>query len=402
MDPSNKKALVAGNTSEPSIGPLILEVYALDNLQVPSESQPETRCMYCWLLKPASDMTLEHAIPQSLGGAQSPQRYKVRAACGKCNSSLGLHVDASFEKSWLPSIALGEAARHLSERNDKVVPPLVCTGIIHLNIPGLLESEVCEWWTGSQGENVFLIRPVDEERYWYMGGNPIALKQLSANARAYYFFNESADPNRSLLEFKESFKRRKVRKISGTSVSGVSLLDHGFSAPDEADSEAIEWIWSNVFSGESIKGAVPFNSEFDTRFMCKLALAVAYCEFGEGYLETDYAKLLHTGLWHRGEGGGPDIPGARPFNAPVDETLKKYTCDHGAVSLLIMPSGEYLLLTLNINQKHTWTIAIAAKAELTSEEVGRFTNGKLLMLFGPTHTFYEIDFLEYLSSRLHP
>ncbi len=184
----------------------IFEEYALDNLQVLSEAQPETKCMYCWTLKPASDITLEHAIPQSLGGAQSPQRYKVRAACRRCNSSLGLHVDASFEKSWLPSIALGEAARHLAETNDKVVPPLVCTGLIHLDIPGLLETEVCEWWTGSQAEHVILIRPIDEERYWYMGGNPIALKQTSANARAYYFFNENADPNRSLLEFKESFK----------------------------------------------------------------------------------------------------------------------------------------------------------------------------------------------------
>ncbi len=207
---------------------------------------------------------------------------------------------------------------------------------------------------------------------------------------------------RSLLEFKESFKRRKVRKISGTTVEGISLADYGFSAPDEADSTAIEWIWTNVFSGESIKGAIPFNSEFDTRFMCKLALAIAYCEFGERYLETAHAKLLHTGLWHRGEGEAPDIPGSRPFNAPTDETLMNFTCDPGAVSLLIMPVGEYLQLTLNIHQKHTWTIAIASKSELTTEEFGRFTDGKLLMLSGPTHSSYAIDFPDYLARRLHP
>ena len=374
----------------------------MESSQVLPEAQHETKCMYCWTLKSAREITLEHAIPQSLGGAQAPQRYKVRAACRKCNSSLGLHVDASFEKSWLPSIALGEAARYLAKTNEKVVPPLVCAGIINLDIPGLLDTEVCEWWTGSQAEHVILIRPVDEERYWYMGGNPIVLKQASANARAYYFFNEHADPNRSLLEFKGSFKRRKVRKISGTTVEGILLDDYGFSAPNEADSTAIKWIWNNVLSGESIKGTVPFNSESDTRFMCKLGLAVAYCEFGERFLKTAYAKLLHAGLWHSGDGKFPDIPGARPFNAPADKTLQIFTCDPGAVSLLIIPAGAYLQLTLNIHQKHTWTIAIAAKSEQTAEEFGRFTDGKLLMLSGPTHSSYEIDLPDYLARRLHP
>lgn len=374
----------------------------MGNLEATSEAQTETKCMYCWEMKPDSDMTLEHAIPQCLGGAQSPQRYKVRTACRRCNSSLGLHVDASFEKSWLTSAALGEAARYLAKTNDKVIPPLVCVGVLRLDIPGLIETEVCEWWTGSQAEHVFLIRPVDEERYWYMGGNPIAMKQASANARAYYFFNETADHKRSLLEFKESFRRRKVRKISGAAVSGVSLADYGFSAPNEADAIAVDWIWNNVLSGQSISGVVPYSSEFDTRFMCKLGLAVAYCELGEAYLDSAYAKLLHAGMWYRGDGEAPDIPGARPFNAPVDERLQNFTCDLGSVSLLIMPAEEYLQLTLNIHRKHVWTIAIAARSELTAEAFGRFRDGKLLMLAGPIHSSYEIDFPEYLARRLHP
>jgi hypothetical protein len=348
--------------------------------------------MYCWQLKPVSEMTLEHAIPQCLAGAQAPIRFKVRSACRNCNSSLGRYVDARFEKSFLTSIALAEAARFLAETDASVIPPLVCIGTVALEIPRMLDTELCEWWMGSQGEHVVLIRPAAENFHGYQGGNPIAMKQLSANARAYFFFNETAEHHRSLAEFKASFKRRKVRKISATEVEGIALKDYGFSAPDSADMAAIEYLWKNVMSGNGIKGAVPFSGDFDTRFMCKIALAVGYCEFGEEYLESAFAKKLFRGLWYDGDGEAPEIPGARPFNSPADELLKSFSCDPGAVSLLTMSSNELLLLTLNIHQKHTWTMGIAKKSELPNQEFERFKDGKLLMLFGPAHRFYEIDF----------
>jgi hypothetical protein len=358
--------------------------------------------MYCWQMKSVSEMTLEHAIPQFLGGAQAPMRFKVRSACSKCNSSLGLYVDARFEKSFLTSVALGEAARFLAETNPLVVPPLVCIGTVELEIPGMLDTELCEWWMGSQGEHVILIRPIAEDFHGYQGGNPIVMKQLSANARAYYFFNETADPVRSLAEFKASFKRRKVRKISATEVEGVALKDYGFSGPNDADTAAIEYLWKDVMSGDGTKGTVPFNGDFDTRFMCKLALAVGYCEFGDEYLESNYAKRLHEGLWYNGEGEVPEVLGARPFNSPVDAVLNSFSCDPGAVSLLTILSDEYLLLTLNIHQKHVWTMGVAIKSELPNYDFERFKDGKLLMLFGPAHRSQEIDFPDYLAQKLHP
>lgn len=347
-------------------------------------------------------MTLEHAIPQCLGGAQAPTRFKVHSACRACNSNLGLYVDARFEKSVLTSLALAEAARFLAETNSSVIPPLVCKGTVWLDIPGMLDTELCEWWVGSQGEHVILIRPASENFREYLGGNPIAMKQTSANARAYFFFNENAEHHRSLTEFKASFKRRKVRKISATEVEGVDLKDYGFSAPDSADMAAIEYLWKNAMSGSEIKGNVPFSNDFDTRFMCKLALAVGYCEYGEKYLETAFAKELFSGLWYNGDGEAPEIPGARPFNSPPDERLASFSCDPGAVSLLIMPSNDYLMLTLNIHQKHTWTMGVAKKSELPVPEFERFNDGKLLMLFGPAHRSYEIDLPNYLARRLHP
>ncbi|MGZ5027986.1 MAG: HNH endonuclease [Methylobacter sp.] len=55
-------------------------------------------CIYCRLDKSESDFSLEHIIPQSLGGAAAPDYFKTRKVCSTCNNNLGLFVDASFEK----------------------------------------------------------------------------------------------------------------------------------------------------------------------------------------------------------------------------------------------------------------------------------------------------------------
>ena len=43
--------------------------------------------------------SLEHVIPQFLGGAYAPDQMKTKDVCRKCNSDLGLFVDAAFEKT---------------------------------------------------------------------------------------------------------------------------------------------------------------------------------------------------------------------------------------------------------------------------------------------------------------
>lgn len=366
-----------------------------------AEEQDYKKCMYCWQFKPAIEMTLEHAIPQCLGGSQAPSRFKVRAACRTCNNALGLYVDARFEKSAITTYALAEATRSLAETDPSVIPVLHCVGSLELSTPEMLESEVCEWWMGPQGEHAFLIRPQAEDDFeGYLGGNPIVLKQIAANARVYFFFTASGDHNRSLTLFKNAFKRKKVRKVLGTEVSGIDILQLGFSAPNEGDQAAIEYFWKVAFGPAGVRGRVPFSNDFDTRFMCKLALAVGYCELGESYLESDYAKCLHRGLWYRGEGELPDTLGARPFNSPQDKELAMFSCDPGAVSLLTVLTDGHLFAVLNIHQKHTWRMVVAKQSELPNLDFERFSEGKLVMLFGPANRSYEAGFPDYLAKRL--
>lgn len=86
------------------------------------------QCIYCRKEKDETDFTLEHIIPQFLGGAYAPDCFKVRNVCGPCNNNLGLFVDAAFEKSWFVSNRLKLAAYALFDPNGAVGLPLVCMG----------------------------------------------------------------------------------------------------------------------------------------------------------------------------------------------------------------------------------------------------------------------------------
>lgn len=51
-------------------------------------------------------MSLEHSIPQFLGGKKSDDKFKKLNLCKSCNSKLGTHVDARFARSFINSIEL--------------------------------------------------------------------------------------------------------------------------------------------------------------------------------------------------------------------------------------------------------------------------------------------------------
>lgn len=357
-------------------------------------------CMYCNLKKPEAEMTLEHAIPKFLNGSISPERFKVKAACGRCNNNLGIYVDASFEKSYVVSLALAEAAQYAAKSGAKVIPPLVCGGQLDIELDSLGEGEVCEWWVGSQGEHVFLVRPKADDLFWYMGGRPTDLKKASANGRAYYFCNERADHIKSFEQFKESFKRRKVRKYLCAEVAGADVRDFGFLIPDDKEKIVIEDLWRIIFGGNAVPGRIPYASDFDIRFICKLAIGVAYCEFGESYLQSKTASELNEGLWFMGGGEPPKLHGLRPLNNPMDDSVHAAaTCEQGAVSILLWSVGDDVILCLNVNQKYVWTIVVARKGEIDIGLFEKFLDGHVVQL-GMDGTVLDMGLPEYLLLRV--
>lgn len=261
-----------------------------------------TRCLYCNQDKPTAEMSLEHGIPQFLGGNYAPKIFKFKNVCKSCNNSLGRHVDASFARSWFVSAAMQSNA--MICYNAKTRPfsiPLVCMGITSHKPPDMLEDEVCESWVGPLSEQIFLVRKHDEKTYWYVGGDPVTPKKTQSS-RAYFFFSERTPlaPQITWDSFKEAYSSEKTKKIMCTEIAGTNPTLIGFSNPDDLDTRRISYFRQAV----SVKNcdqnnSLSINTDFDHRFLCKLGLATAYGLFGEDFLASKYAEELRKGIWYR-------------------------------------------------------------------------------------------------------
>lgn len=199
-------------------------------------------CIYCRKPKPEAEFTLEHVIPQFLGGAYGPDRFKTRDVCKSCNSNLGLFVDASFEKDWFVTHKLWDIAFSNFDPEKDVGLPLICMGHSDLKPPQIQPDETCESWLGPLGEQVYWVRRDDARLYWYSGGNPRTAKDIKS--RAYFMFGERSGKNAMLpwRAFRDAFQGRRVKKVMCTTIDADPKLI-GFEEPDELDRARIEFFF---------------------------------------------------------------------------------------------------------------------------------------------------------------
>ncbi len=94
-------------------------------------------------------------LSRQKAGIYAPDFLKTRNVCGKCNSNLGLFVDASFEKNRMVSNWLSHAASAFYDPEHPVGLPFICMDNCDLNPPGLPEGYVCESWLWPLGEQVY-------------------------------------------------------------------------------------------------------------------------------------------------------------------------------------------------------------------------------------------------------
>lgn len=77
-------------------------------------------CIFCNTEKPENDFSLEHIFPQSLGGAQASDLFKTRHVCQRCNSIMGLFVDAPLVKNYFSQNDMAENALHYIDCSGQV------------------------------------------------------------------------------------------------------------------------------------------------------------------------------------------------------------------------------------------------------------------------------------------
>ncbi|MHB1056676.1 MAG: HNH endonuclease [Rhodanobacter sp.] len=366
--------------------------------------EPEPKaftCLYCDEFKPAVEATLEHAIPQFLGGAYAPAHYALRNVCQACNNRLGLFVDAAYAKSRFVSTHLAIAARRLYGGLDDRPLPLICMGISRFANLDLPPDHVAEHWVGPSGETVIWLRPSEERFYWYQGGDPIATKRAPSTAFFFPTTGESLRLRMALASFHEAFRGKRTRKIFCANILDLpeNFLEgfHTASPGEHATAAAIR----EALSTGSVRGQSSHFMYFDWRFMAKMALAVGYSLFGDTYLSTQNARDARRDCW---ETEHPESPGVPSLGVPRDPLFLKATGYPGAVSLTVLPAGSSYCLTLSINQQMPFTVRLAPCA-FPSPFIDPMM-GYALLLFPQMRQSIELTFTDLIAhqqgNHLHP
>ena len=355
------------------------------------------KCLYCRRDKSEKEFTLEHVIPQFLGGAQAPDAFKTRRVCKTCNSNLGLFVDASFEKDWVVSNELNEAAYSFFNPEHPSSLPLRHMGIsIDLHPPEMQEDEVCECWLGPLGEQIYWIRPSDERMYWYAGGNPRTAKEVET--RAYFLLSERSQKNPMItrLAFRDAFIGRKVKKITCTQVDGIDLQNIGFSKPDTLDVERIEYFKKRCGNGQPPKIRLSMYLHYDVRFMAKLAIGLSHVLLDDKAGNSDYSEELHKALWFKEGDPEPAIEWQRNLGQQNTFLKEQVGISHG-VTVTILPVSTGVAVNVNLNRRMNWLIHCARLDNIKNFMTDDLLHGLCVVLFKTLNKGITLSLLELLA-----
>lgn len=358
-----------------------------------------TRCIYCRQLVNQSEKTIEHVIPQFLGGAYAPDKFKTRDVCRRCNSNLGLFVDAGFEKDWFVAQNLSMIAHKTYDPEKNIGLPLICMGSVDLPLPDMQPEEICELWLGPFGEQIYWVRPADERLYWYMGGNPRTAKTI--RTRAYFMFSERTyiDPSRTMRTFRDAFADRKVTKITCTKLEGIDPASMGFSEPDDLDDQRIKMFFDNCTQKGNQRGRLSMYIHYDIRFLSKLSIGIAYCLFGARALRTKYAQELYRALVLRPDDGMPEIHVVTNLGRKKDPYFDKLMGTEGCITLALSASPDGVTLNLNIDQSMNWIIKCADIEGLDGSDVDAMRHGCIVVLSRQLQKSVELTMLDYIAHK---
>lgn len=263
------------------------------------------KCVYC--AETISIGSLEHVLPQCLGGDFAPKELQTHHCCKRCNSLLGRYVDRTFRRNWFISNFLAASGHaHLNPKTPRPVPLVYLCSTTEFSSEA--DQDVCEVWLGPCGEQILHFRPRDtSDDFWGVaGGDPVRARKEPSVAYVSLTTIEPFWLEVTLRSILEHFKKnKKVRKFllsePGDDTTRYAMERLGFDFPVATDSR-FELVRNRVFAvGRQGFGKIALNVNFERRFLAKLALGLGVCSGGDRYVESSYADKLRAVLWRRDE-----------------------------------------------------------------------------------------------------
>lgn len=243
------------------------------------------KCIYCREEKADSEFSLEHIIPQSIGGefvrnlaTKEFNIFTTNHVCKKCNNDLGCMVD----NACIRSVFIYEAREKASNIEGG-----------HLCYMGNIEvlsksSEICELYY-LDGVYIFCFYPAKQGYESHIGGFPIYRSKGRLCVAVLYQSNQAKSTNISTLNaFKKRFKKHRRYAIN------VENREDFFSSADEQAQAYIDKCKSII--GKPVKTVFTSDKLNARRLYYKIALGIGYNLFGWSFLDSDNAKELYKGL----------------------------------------------------------------------------------------------------------
>lgn len=297
------------------------------------------KCIYCSEDKDDSEFSLEHIIPQSMGGnILNNPLLRTNNVCKRCNSLCGLFVDNACLKNWLHQNAKSQSEWNMPGYS------LISPSYIGILEDLSSEDEICDFWVFPQGSQVFCFYPKEKKYLAHVGGNPINRKE--GKGKAVLVLSELASSNlneckRTIESFYAFFLTYEKYAYNFT----ISNYEEIFCDFDEKTAEYKKKIDGTL--NQQLNARVFLDILQINRFPCKIALALGFNLFGDKFLDTEYAKELRKGLWYKnGEKNG--VRGTNFIFSGENENLLEMLKVGKANTLAVIKAGNILSCTMSI------------------------------------------------------
>jgi hypothetical protein len=263
-------------------------------------------CIYCGKQKPPDEFSLEHIIPQFMGGSSECPDTVTREVCRRYNNLCGRYVDAPVARGFFQNASESNSWKYCfnyDAAGGNVYPLLYFGASQELDLD---DDEEAELWLAPDGGTVWHIHQRRSfEADTMAGGDPVAGRKEKTGR--VYSFNASQHPYWMMSNFKSVVARFKNSPIFLGADSNIEahLPTHRSSgAFCKKDAVAIaerDAIVSLLNQKRPLWSQVKLDMLFDIRFLAKLALGFGHKLLGQSFEELEYTKRLRSVLWARRE-----------------------------------------------------------------------------------------------------
>lgn len=339
----------------------------------------------CFLCEQSDvEMSLEHSIPQFLGGKKSDDKFKKMNLCKVCNSKLGTHVDARFARSFMNAAELSEfngdvfLGRFTSidfEENDEIY-----------NL--ISENQYIEMMSNDKSV-AFWLKENTAEFLGLVGGHAPLSK--SKNSQLFLFLIKEDMTEDELIELltdiRKKFKGYNKLEIllcldfaSNHKLGEEDLNSYRRYIESLFQLKGLKFLWDFSekelkikdrlkLDGKNFKSKLTFNLNDDVRFLSKLFLGILCGYLGNEFTEHPVGERLVNIIRtysSRDVLSGDEI--AR-LSHPVQnrvQTSEQFLLEEDSITISIVQMREDIIGVLGI-RSHLYSLRLCKTEELSDE-----------------------------------